>query len=237
VSEEGAILSVIAVSQSGTQPALQPPADLRDVVCQLVHDLRQPLGGIESLAYVLELALEESDEDLRQQCGRLRQLVVQASWMLEDASLAASPQVTEGSAVDLNWVVEETGERLARQEERSLQLTLSAEAVRVSGTAIGVRHWLAHALSFFRDLAQGEPMPSVETGRDEEWGWLRVRSRVGSEESLRALDPPGGAGGLRRMAEVSGGRYECTAGGGLVEVRLWLPIADDAFNEVRIGGI
>ena len=194
-------------------------------------------SGIESLAYVLELALEESDEDLRQQCGRLRQLVVQASWMLEDASLAASPQVAEGAAVDLNLVVEETGERLARQEERSLQLTLSAEAPRVCGTAIRVRHWLAHVLSFFRDLAQGEPMPSVETGRDDDWGWLRVCSRVGSEESLRALDPPGGAGGLRRMAEVSGGRYECRVGGGVVEVKLWLPIADDAFDEVRIGGI
>lgn len=237
MSEEGAILSVIAVSQTGTQPALQSPADLRDVVCQLVHDLRQPLGGIESLAYVLELALEESDEDLRQQCGRLRQLVVQASWMLEDASLAASPEVVEGAAVDLNRVVEETGERLARQEERPLQLTLSAEAPMVCGTATGVRHWLAHALAFFRDLAQGEPMPSVETGREEEWGWLRVRSRVGCEESVRALDPPGGAGGLRRMAEVSGGRYECTVGGGVVDVRLWLPIADNAFDEVRIGGV
>ena len=225
------------MSQTGTQPVLQPVADLREVVCQLVHELRQPLGGIESLAYLLELALEDSDEGLRDQCGRLRQLVIQASWMLEDAALAASAPAPAGMVLDLNQVARETGERLARQEERSLRLRLSPEVPLVQAGESAVRHWLAHVLSFFRDLARGEPMPLVETKWDNPGVWLRVQSRVGTEEALRSLDPPGGTGGLRRMAKTSGGRYELDVADGVVTVGLWLPAAGDSLDEMGIGRI
>jgi signal transduction histidine kinase len=234
--EEGAILSITAVQRTGTQPALERPADLRDVVCQLVHEVRQPLGGIESLAYYLELALEGGDEELREQCGRLRQLVTQAGWMLEDAALAAAAPARAGARADFNAIAGEVGERLARHEERPLRLALESGAAAVHGSAAAVRRWLVHALSFLRDLAQGEPMPLVETMCDGQGVWLRVHSRVGCEECLRSLDPPGGVGGLRRMAEAGGGRYEFRYEDHAVTVGLWLPVVDDALDEMGIPG-
>lgn len=218
------------MKETGTQTALESPASLCDVITQLAHEIRQPLGGIESLAYYLELALEDCDTELRDQCGRIRQLVAQASWMLEDASLAAPAELAPPAAVDLNALISETGERLARQEDRPLRLKLMANAPRVRGSQRALCAWLRHALSFFRDVAGGEPMPLVETAAEEQGVWLRIHSKTGEHASLRPLDPPGGVGGLRRMAEQLGGRFLLETGGGVVTVGVWLPVADYPLN-------
>lgn len=218
------------MSDTGTHLALEPSTLHSGVISQLVHELRQPLGGIESLAYFLELALEDGDNELRDQCERIRQLVAQASWLLEDASLAASADEADRSAVDLNALVAETGERLARHEERSLRLALAGNAPLVWGSKSALCAWLRHALSYFRDLAVGEPMPLVETVEQDRGVWLRVRSLTHGQASLRPLDPPGGMGGLRRVAEQWGGRFELETSGGAVNVGLWLPVAGDAFD-------
>lgn len=224
------------MSQTGTQPAEDRESGLREVVRQLVHDLRQPLGGIESLAYYFELALEDTDEELREQCARLRQLVAQASWMLEDAALAAQLPAEPEPRLDLNQVVTGVGERLARQEERPLRLALASAEPCVSAAAEGVRRWLTHALAFFHDVAEGEPMPLVETEAEGCGAWLRVHSQVGSQECLRALDPPGSVGGLHRLALLAGGRFHCATHEGRVTVGLWLPVADHALDEVGVVG-
>jgi len=51
----------------------------------LVHDLRQPLGVIESLAYYLEL--RSTDEKASTQLQRIRAMVGQANRILELASV------------------------------------------------------------------------------------------------------------------------------------------------------
>lgn len=224
------------MSLTGTQPAPTQETDLREVIRHLVHDLRQPLGGIESLAYYFELALEDCDDELREQCGRLRQLVAQASWMLEDAALAAQAPAKAEPLLDLNQVVTAVGEHMAGHEERPLRLSLAAARPRVRAAADSVRRWLTHALAYFQDVAQGEPMPLVETESEREGVWLRVRSEVGVRDCLRALDPPGSAGGLRRLASLTGGEFHCHADEGIVTVGLWLPVANDAFDEVGVVG-
>lgn len=211
------------MTQTGTQTASNPSAELHELIRHLVHELRQPLGGIESLAYYFELALEDADEELREQCVRLRQLVAQASWMLEDAALAAAAGAMEPEPVSLNAIVSGYGEALARHEDRSLRLEMDAGAPRVLAAPACMRRWLGHVLSFLRDLAGGEPMPHVETSGEGGGVWLRVSSAIASEECLRVLDPPGGAGGLRRVAELAGGRYEVQIHGRSVTAALWLP--------------
>lgn len=218
------------MTQTGTQTATQPAASLHEIVRHVVHELRQPLGGIESLAYYFELALEDADEDLREQCQRLRQLVAQASWMLEDAAMAAAAPASETELTDLNALVLDLGRQLAGYEQRSLRLALDPAAPRVRLQAAVLRRWLDHSLAFFRELAGGEPMPRIETALEDDGAWLRVRSRVDCDECLRSLDPPGGAGGLRRVAELAGGRFECVIRGGEVAAGMWLPVADDPLD-------
>lgn len=218
------------MTQSATQTAALPETDLQGIVQHAVHELRQPLGGIESLAYYFELALEDADDELREQCGRLRRLVAQAGWILEDASLAAAASFIELTPVNLNSLALEFGERLASHEDRAVHLELDPDAPLVAGPRNLLRRWLDHAIAFFRDLAGGEAMPRVETARADGGLWLRVQSRVSCVECLRSFDPPGNAGGLRRVAEMSGGRFECEVRGAVLSAAIWLPAARHPLN-------
>jgi signal transduction histidine kinase len=63
---------------------LMPPqiTDCKATVLEeLTHELRQPLGVIESLAYYLEMTAE--DEQLRAHLQRIQAMVLQASHILE----------------------------------------------------------------------------------------------------------------------------------------------------------
>jgi hypothetical protein len=51
---------------------------------EIIHDLRQPLGVIDSLAYYLELTA--ADKTICTQLGRIRAMVSQANGILERAS-------------------------------------------------------------------------------------------------------------------------------------------------------
>jgi signal transduction histidine kinase len=218
------------VSVTATQSATTRETDLREVLSQLVHDVRQPLGGIESLAYYFELVLEDCDEELREQCGRLRHLVGQASWMLEDAALAAQAPPGQAPPLGLNEMVTSVGELLAWREERPLRLSLADGLPPVHIESECVRRWLMHVLTYFQDVAQGEPMPVVETELGGEGVWLRVRSAVAREDCIRTLDPPGGTGGLRRLAQIVDGEFHCKVASGVVTVGLWLPAVHDALD-------
>ena len=63
----------------GGQTAGVSPAELQDVL----HELRQPLGVIESLAYYLELT--STDERTSNHLQRIQAMVVQANGILERA--------------------------------------------------------------------------------------------------------------------------------------------------------
>ena len=59
----------------------------------LVHDLRQPLSAIESLAFCLELVVPPEHEQAQHYISRLRQLVAEASATLAVAvSESRQPQ-------------------------------------------------------------------------------------------------------------------------------------------------
>ena len=60
------------------------PAESPDSWQELVHDLRQPLGTIEALAYFLELTAQ--DDNSCPHLRRIRNLVAQANRILDRAS-------------------------------------------------------------------------------------------------------------------------------------------------------
>jgi signal transduction histidine kinase len=59
------------------------------VLEELIHDIRQPLGTIDSLAYFLELT--SIDEQACTQLKRIRAMVVQANRILEQSAKARGP--------------------------------------------------------------------------------------------------------------------------------------------------
>ena len=60
-----------------------------DTICNLAHDLRQPLSAIEAIAYYLEKTLPEEQSEARKYLMRLQELVETSSTILTDAVNAA----------------------------------------------------------------------------------------------------------------------------------------------------
>lgn len=60
-----------------------------DLICNLVHDLRQPLSAIEAIAYYLEKTLPEDQGEARRYLLRLQELVETSSTILSQAVIAA----------------------------------------------------------------------------------------------------------------------------------------------------
>jgi phosphoglycerate-specific signal transduction histidine kinase len=54
-------------------------------ICDLVHELRQPLSSVEAIAYFLEMTLPADQVQARQYMVRLQQLVEQAETILKRA--------------------------------------------------------------------------------------------------------------------------------------------------------
>ena len=73
----------------------------------LAHELRQPLSTIESIAYYLELALPHGDPRVLEQLTRLRHLVEQSGWILNDTLSLARPASGHPEAVDLDEMLSE----------------------------------------------------------------------------------------------------------------------------------
>jgi signal transduction histidine kinase len=71
----------------------------RDAICDLVHELRQPLSSVEAIAYFLEMTLPPEQVQARQYMLRLQQLVDQADSILKRAgSSARKPAASAQSA-------------------------------------------------------------------------------------------------------------------------------------------
>lgn len=66
----------------GPQP-LSPPDETS--LHRLVHELRQPLSAIESIAYYLELITPADQIRVHHQLARIQQLLAQAGTTLSDA--------------------------------------------------------------------------------------------------------------------------------------------------------
>jgi phosphoglycerate-specific signal transduction histidine kinase len=71
----------------------------RDAICDLVHELRQPLSSMEAIAYFLEMTLPPEQVQARQYMMRMQQLVDQAEAILKRAgSTARKPVASAQSA-------------------------------------------------------------------------------------------------------------------------------------------
>jgi signal transduction histidine kinase len=64
---------------------LAMPARTGDAICNLAHDLRQPLSAIEAIAYYLEMTLPIEQLEARKHLLRLQELVETSSTILSHA--------------------------------------------------------------------------------------------------------------------------------------------------------
>ena len=86
VSQQEASLAHGEIRARQNMTAGVPPVVLEE----LIHDIRQPLGAIDSLAYFLELT--SIDEQACTQLKRIRAMVVQANRILEQSARSSRKQ-------------------------------------------------------------------------------------------------------------------------------------------------
>ncbi|MBA3975319.1 MAG: hypothetical protein C0504_14020 [Candidatus Solibacter sp.] len=206
--------------QCGLSSARQP-----DVLPQLLHEVRQPLCGIESIAYYLEIALDGQDESVRRQCGNIRSMVRQASWLLDDAAIGAAAHNAAPGTVCPNGVVLDIAERLALHDERPLHLDLPRHAptVRVNETLL--RRILEHVLCFFHDVAEASKPVRIGSRPGQTSLSLLISGAIHPDRrrELTSLFESLRPGGLAAALAAIGGHLEISSTPGCLEVALLLP--------------
>lgn len=205
------------------------PGTGRGELARLLHEVRQPLCGIESIAYYLEIALESENDEIRQQCDLLRAMVRQANWLLDDAAIESDRPDHGSATVSLNDEVFCLAERLALHEERALELDLARGVLRAHAPWCGLRRLAGHVLSFLHEVAEAEEPVEAATAESAGWHALRFKARVNPERCgefgklLTVLRPAGLVGAMEKI----GGQVEVTAEAGVIEVELRFPPAQD----------
>ncbi len=210
-------------------PGGQPLAALEPVLRHLAHDLRQPLSGIESIAYYLEMVLADAEPEIGQHCQRLRRMVQQANWILNDASLAARLLANEAAPLDLRAYFSRLGARFAAQEECTLELHFD-EPLPVIAVPEQAPRLFEHLLAFVRDVAlASDPIRVIAVGEDRRVRLVfEAETQLDPADTLRILETPSPASGVHRFFEACGGSLASTVSGGVLTLTMLFPAVEQA---------
>lgn len=211
---------------TSTQPSL---AALEPVLRHLAHDLRQPLSGIESIAYYLDMVLADAEPEIGQHCERLRRMVQQANWILNDASLAARVFAGETADLDLQSYFRRLGARYAVQEDCSLDLHFE-DGLPAAVLPAQAPRFFEHLVAFVRDVALAQDPIRVEVSRQGHEVRVTISAQVLAEpaEVLRMIDTPSPASGVRRFLEQCGSPLEARIDEGVLRLGMALPAVEQA---------
>lgn len=193
--------------------------DQSEVMRHLAHDLRQPLGTIESIACYLELVLSPEHKAFPH-VVKLRELVEQAGTMLSDAVHILQVAPLRREPVDLNELVAEAAERFPLECQPLPTLRLDPAQI---------RHMLYNLCTVLPGMSYDEGSVAIRTFA--ETGWAGIELTLAIDEAVRRticdlLAPFGaelrdGAGfpllAIRKIVDAHGGRLQIgdTSDGGM----------------------
>jgi signal transduction histidine kinase len=195
--------------EAGTRTAFGAPAPSDAVLRAVAHEIRQPLGTIESLAYYLSMVVprkDERDDKVHQQLARLQQLVEQSNWILSSGLHLVDALETSPELIDIEEMITQSVKaRAAGGIPVALDLPGNLPQVRLDPT-LG-RTLLGNLLILFRQLsAEAHPL-SLRLAAQEERVSLEFFTPAPGYRS-EAMLGPGSALSLdcaRRMIEAHGG--------------------------------
>jgi len=203
------------------------PPELERLFRHLSHELRQPLSGIESIAYYLDMVLGDCEPEIQQQCERLRRMVQQAHWILEDAALAMRLNDTAVRPVAFASIFTRLGADLALHEERILEIRSPDQLPDALVPGAAAARCCDHLLNFFRGVALARDPIRVTLSCEGSAVLLAIEAQVlaDANDLLRLLDPPQHGSGVRRFVEACGGAFNCSAASGSLRVSMTFPAA------------
>ena len=166
------------------------PQSNESLLNNLAHELRQPLSTIESIAYYLELALPHGDPRVLAQLTRLRHLVEQSGWILNDALSLSQPRFVNAEAVDLDEILSEFVLEQAQQDSHWPHFDLELSGAPVWMDFQQARELVQGICRFFRSVAKAGSEIRVDT-RVLAGGSTLLRARVEGQSCDDASLPPG----------------------------------------------
>jgi signal transduction histidine kinase len=199
-------------SLAGVQTTASSIPVLPQVALQMIaHELRQPLGAIESIAYYLGLVLPPGDDRAREHVARLQQLVEQSNWILTCGLQMADPTPLAPVPLDLEQLIAQTISTRTLQGHPQPILELSGDLPTVRLDPGRGRALIENLLALFLQVAS-EAYPvwlrtaAADTGATG-GVLLEISTTAVGYRSETALGP-GSALGLecaRRIAQAHGG--------------------------------
>jgi signal transduction histidine kinase len=196
---------------SAPLPAENALLDAAALIQHLTHELRQPLSGIESAAYYLDMVVSEARPDLSPHCRRLRAMVQHANWLLDDAMLCAMLQPGSRRRCSLAETLRELSRRMLAEEEAVLDLHLESEGGVEAPD--GLARLMAHAVAFFRDVAGcHDPIHAgVAGGPGGTAATIWADGCEDARDAARMLRAAAACGYLGRWLAAAGGAFEVEA--------------------------
>ena len=197
-----------------------------NVMRTIAHEIRQPLGTIESIAYYLSMVLPEADGKHREQLTRIQQLVEQSNWILSNGLDFLDARSAAPETIDLEELITQviSARPVALDPPVECDFADALPLVRLD-PGFG-RAMMVNLLALFRQVATETYRASIRTRATENGVEMEVSSAAPGYRSIASL-PPGSALSLdsaRRIAVLHGG--SCThaidpASG--IRVRVMLP--------------
>jgi signal transduction histidine kinase len=197
-----------------------------NVLRGIAHEIRQPLGAIESIAYYLAMVLPDSEGRQREQLTRIQQLVEQSNWILSNGLGLADPRAAAPETIDLEELITHVVSARPGSLDPPVVCDFAAELPLVRLDPGFGRALIENLLGLFRRLATDTHPSRVCTRRAGDGVELEVSTAAPGYRSLASL-PSGSALSLdnaRHIATLHGG--SCTfsidpASG--IRVRVMLP--------------
>lgn len=186
-------------------PAISTNAPaLRDIA----HELRQPLGTIEAIAYYLGLVLPRDDAKILEHLDRLQQLVEQSNWILQNGlNLTDMPSPTP-VRLDLEEIISQAIS--SRSPAPWLEWELTGALPLVYADPSLAQALIENLLMLFRQISSESSPATLQTSTHARGALLEIHAPVAGYKSAAALGP-GAAMSLesaRRMAEAQGGSLD-----------------------------
>ncbi len=196
------------------------------VLARLTHELAQPLGAIESIAYYLRMVLPKEDERTQQHLERIEELVASVNATLGDALQYMKQTPCHPQSMDLHALLSEALAERPANATPVFHWHAPEAPARISLDASQGRHLVRSMLNLFKGLAGRCEEVFVKTSIESSVVTLEftVRDLHATRAEVEAMFEPFGRGfaegtGLslasaRLIVEASGGRISAGSDNG-----------------------
>ncbi len=196
------------------------------VLARLTHEMAEPLGAIDAIAYYLRMVLPKDDERTQRQLERIEELVASMNGTLSDAIQYLRQPPADPQILDLHTLLTETLAERANNTNPVFQMELSSEPALIRVDAGQGRHLVRSLLNLFRSFANRCEEVVIRTSMEASIVALEFKARSfnATREEVEAMFEPFGNGfsegswlslaTVRRIIEAQGGRISARSDNG-----------------------